>query len=69
MLHISTTIMRYGMLGILLERSDYALSNDVLKRFPFLTYVTALSTGTGFYITSLILIMGGVEVILQESIH
>ena len=31
MLHISMTIMRYGMLGIPLERSNYALSNDVLK--------------------------------------
>ena len=41
------------MLGIPLESSNYALSNDVLKKLHFLTYVTALSTGTGFYITSL----------------
>ena len=31
-----------------------ALSNDLLKKSHFLTYVNALSTGTGFYITSLI---------------
>ena len=53
MLHISMSITRYGMFGILLERSNYALSNDVIKKSHFLMYVTTLSTGTGFYITSL----------------
>ena len=45
--------MRYGVLGILLESSNYALSNDVIEKLCFLTSLTALSTGTGFYITSL----------------
>ena len=50
MLHISMTIMRYGVLGIPLESSNYALSNDVgvIKKVTFLTSLTALSTSTGF---------------------
>ena len=31
LLHISTTIMRYGRFSIPLESSNYALSNDVIK--------------------------------------
>ena len=38
------TITRCGMLGILLESSNYALSNDVIEKSHFLTSLSALST-------------------------
>ena len=61
------------MLGIPLERSNYALSNDVLRYAHFLTYATALSTGMGFYITSLICcpatLEGTTKVVWSRSSH
>ena len=44
MLHILTTVTRYGMFCILLESSSYTLSNDVIEKLTFLMFLTAMGT-------------------------